>query len=1081
MTRKNKQGVYLQRPSLGKKNIFFISENSLWSVSTRGGIARKLVSGTGRVVSCLLSPDEKHIAYTFSEEGSYDVYIMPSEGGYAKRVTFHNVLSSPAGWSSNSSFLYIRSSMRNALRAGVELFKVSAGGGDLVPLNAGHALWINVDAGGENVLLGKHDIDVAWWKHYRGGNAGTIWIGSLKTMDFKPLFKHPAGYVLPQFDSGRIYFISDRDGTGNLYSTNLEGEDLLQHTRHKKFYVRFLSMKNGKAAYQHAGDIYLCDVKTNQVKRLDIRLSAPLKPEKTYFINTQKYCKLCAVSDDGKNTLFSIRGKQVILPVRHGASRIPGIKQGVRYKLSRFLNDGTSVISVSDESFVKSSDESLEEEELVIYKTDYHKKPVKLGRVPEGYVTDLAVSHDGKKTVAGTNRRQLFLIDIKTKSWELIDTSTYRKEGNLLWVPEWSPDDRYIAYSKVEDSFYSIFLYDVRDREIIRITNSEFDDFFPSFDPSGKYLYFSSMRYIDPYIDFFDINFAYAAPFKPYLLVLHKDTPVPFIIPHEKETEDKKNEKKKDDEKPAVSLYKEGLSNRVFEIPGIPASPFCIASGVQDKILIATWPLKGLREREGWFETDHRDMIKIQVYDLIENKCDTYVEGIQEFVLSANKKWMAVKKDDKYWAFSTGEKPPEALVKGTQNGGAGDTPGLLDFKKIKIQVDLKKEWRQIFLEAWRFQREHFWNENMSGIDWEEVKTRYLPLLDKINTREALSDLLWEVHGELGTSHAYNFGGDFEGTKGYRVGLLGADFQLDEKLKKYRIQKIYRGDSFYKDSFSPLALPGVNVEEGDYLLAINGEKITLFSYPLAHLVNMTGTEVVLTISKNGSAKDSREVTVKTLSSERELRYRDWVNKNIEYVLKKTDGQAGYFHIPDMGTKGLIEFDRYFYQYLDKKGLIIDVRNNGGGYVSQTLLQKLYRQLVGFIKTRWDGRLFTLPDCTFRGSMVVIIDEFAGSDGDIFPQSFKNLHMGTVIGKRTWGGVVGICINTVLVDRGIVTQPEYAIWFTGQGYGVENYGVAPDIEVENDPRSVYEGKDNQLDAAIEELKRLMKEKEYIEPEL
>jgi tricorn protease len=582
---------------------------------------------------------------------------------------------------------------------------------------------------------------------------------------------------------------------------------------------------------------------------------------------------------------------------------------------------------------------------------------------------------------------------------------------------------------------------------------------------------------MEPYIDHRDIVFSYVSSSKPYIVVLSKDTPLPFVVPHKPEDpskkKDKKNDEDKEEEKIKTKIDKDSLMNRIFEFP-VDSADYYRITPLKNKVILSSIPPTSMLNWRG-----KAPAVKMEIYDLIENRNEPYMTDIEDFVISRNRKWMLLKSTKGEYTFrKAGEKVPE----GKDNKPSRQTGGKVDTNKININIDLKKEWKQIFNEIWRMGKEFFWNEEMSGVDWDSVKAKYEPVVDRINSREELNDLLWEMQGELGTSHAYIFGGELQKTKGYKIGLLGADFDFDKAKSLYKVSRIYKGDTFSKDKFSPLLLPGVNVEVGDYILSVNGEVVEPDVHPYKYLLNYAGKEAVLTVSKTGKTEDAREVSVPTIPNETPLIYRDWVNYKIKYVSEKTNNDVGYFHIPNMSTEGLMEFDRYFYQNMDKKGLIIDIRCNGGGFTSQNFLQKLYRRLVGFVKTRWHNKPETIPDYTFRGSIVVIIDENAGSDGDIFPRTFKNLNMGTVVGKRTWGGVVGISGSELnrTVDKGGSTQPQHAIWFIQQKYTVENYGVDPDIEVDNDPKSINEGKDNQLDVAIEEVRKLIEKNDYIEPD-
>jgi tricorn protease len=1064
------QKSYLYQPSLGNDKIFFIAENSLWSVSIEGGIAKRLVTGEGVTSKPMLSPDGNLIAFNFNEEGSTELYIMPSEGGTAQRLTYHNRPSTPAGWSNDSKTIYFASTMKSQFNRTPELFSIAVDGGTISPLNIGSFHWINIHPDGNKTVLGKNRTDLSYWKRYKGGTAGQVWYGTINDLKFSQLIKHQAGHVMPQFVGDRIYFLSDRDGISNIYSINLDGEDLKKHTDHKDFYVRNLYVRDGKAVYQLGGEIYLIDLKTDQSIKIEIDLASPLTPDKPYFTLTDKYIEDMDISDDSEHSLFTVRGKLSELPNWSGASKVLGKKQGVRYRLAKYINDDGDIICASDEGG---------EERIELHHSTYLKEREVLATLPAGRIKRIYPSNEGKKAVVISSQGVYYILDIDKKTLEQFD----KTESIFIdYFQTWSPDDRYIAYTKVKgkDDTSSIFIYDTQEKEVIRITDDEFNDRNPEFDPEGKYLYFVSLRYMEPYIDHRDIVFSYQKSSKPYIVILNKETPLPFLVPHKpEEPTKKKNDKNnnnddKEEKKVETKIDKDGIIDRIFEFPVEPAMEYYGVIALKDKVILPSLDPIGMFSWRG-----KPIGLKLEIYDLIENRVEPYMTDIQGLAVSRKKKWMLFKSTKgEYTIRKAGEKPPE----GKDNKPSRQTGGKVDTSKINIKVDLKQEWKQIFNEVWRMGKEFFWNEEMSGVDWEKVKAKYEPILDRLNTREELNDLLWEMQGELGTSHAYIFGGELQKTKGYKIGLLGADFEFDTSKSLYKVSRIYKGDTFSKDSFSPLLLPGINVEVGDYILLINGEEVDPKAHPYKHLLNYTGNEAVLTVSKTGKMDDAREVSVPTISSETPLIYRDWVNANINYVSKKTSNEVGYFHLPNMSTEGLMEFDRYFYQNLDKKGLVIDIRCNGGGFTSQYFLQKLYRRLVGFVNTRWHNKPETIPDCTFRGSIVVIIDENSGSDGDIFPRSFKNLNMGTVVGKRTWGGVVGISGSELnrTVDKGGSTQPQHAIWFIQQKYSVENYGVDPDVEVDNDPKSINEGKDNQLDVAIEEVKKLMDKQDFIEPD-
>jgi tricorn protease len=609
------------------------------------------------------------------------------------------------------------------------------------------------------------------------------------------------------------------------------------------------------------------------------------------------------------------------------------------------------------------------------------------------------------------------------------------------------------------------------------VTRPEFRDVHPSWDPDGKYLYFLSYRVFDPVYDslYFDLGFPRAV--RPYLVTLRADEPSPFVprprgmggaMPKPSQPQEQKKartRKKPEAETPSLRIDLDGIGERILPVP-VPEGRYSQVVGIKGKILLTSWPVLGSLGRDS-FSGGSGPRGTLEVYDLAEQRHDVLTGGINGFEVSRDGQTLAYRSGRRLRVVKAGEKPPD------HDDGATRRSGWLDLDRVRVSIDPGSEWMQMFKEAWRLQRDHFWAEDMSGVDWWLVLDRYSPLVAKVATRLEFSDLMWEMQGELGTSHAYELGGDYRPAPAYLVGHLGADLAYepdpggphpgDKAAAAWRFTHVVVGDAWDPEAGSPLRAPGVNIAAGDRLLAVNGRKVDADTTPAALLVNQAGLAVDLTVARpDGSGQ--RTVVVSTLRDDRPARYREWVSANRARVREATGGRVGYVHLPDMGARGYAEFHRSYLAEVEHEALIVDVRFNGGGHVSQLVLEKLARRRIGYDVSRW-GEPEPYPADSPAGPLVALTNEHAGSDGDIFTHCFKLLGLGPVVGKRTWGGVIGISPRHALVDGSLTTQPEYAFWFSDVGWSVENYGTDPDVEVDIRPQDHVAGCDPQLDKAVE----------------
>jgi tricorn protease len=1080
---------YYRFPTIHEDEIVFVAEDDLWAVPAMGGVARRLTANLGAVSHPSFSPDGQWLAFVGREEGHAEVYVMPAEGGPARRLTFQGGNATVVGW--HEERIVFASDVGRPFRRDLWLYTVDLEGNEPERLELGPAQ--AASWGEEGLVIGRNTGDPARWKRYRGGTAGEIWIDPQGTGEFHKLIDLPGNLASPMWIGPRIYFLSDHEGVGNLYSCTPEGQDLQQHTDHREFYARNAATDRRRIVYHAGADLFVFDPVADKGQPVEVAYHSPQVQRSRKFVESAKYLEDYALSHDGARLALVARGQTFTLGNWEGPVLQHGVRNGVRYRLTRWLKDGERVVLVSDEGG---------QDHLEVHTLDGSADARSYTDLDLGRPTAMRVS-PAKDQVALTNHRQeLILVDLESGQRTVIEQSQYHFIAGF----DWSPDGRWIAYSFAPDPRVLVIkLYDVESGEIHPVTDPLRHDYAPAFDPEGKHLYFLSARVFNPVYDNmqFDLNFPRGV--RPYALTLRKDLDSPFV-PQPRGFEAKKEEKEEDapadtagseeegeegtddasageaaagaDDAPAgdeerVIIDLDGLAERIVAFP-VGEGKYETLEAIKGRVFYTVLPVEGaLDDASPSQEVEAKATLKVFELETIEES--TFFPRVTSFKLSADGTAMACRIGRKLRVTEAKRDPGKKLPTETD---PGRKTGWIDLSRVKASVEPAHEWRQMFHEAWRLQRDYFWTEDMSGVDWERVLQRYAPLVDRVASRSEFSDLMWEMQGELGTSHCYEMGGDYRPAPQYSLGFLGADLAYDAVQDAYRFARVLWGDVWDEKGASPLRRPGVNVAEGMLLLAIGGQRVGRDLHPNELLVNQAGQEVQLTVAEaDGNAP--RTVAVKALGHEMPVRYRDWVEQNRQYVHEKSGGQVGYLHVPDMGAEGYAEFHRYFLVELDHKGLVVDVRHNSGGHVSELLLGKLARRRLGYGLTRWMSH-WPYPEESALGPMVALTDEQAGSDGDIFCHAFKMMKLGKLIGRRTWGGVVGIWPRNWLVDGSVTTQPEFSFWFRDVGWGVENYGTDPDIEVEITPQDWARGADPQLDRAIEEVLREIAENPPLEPD-
>jgi tricorn protease len=1060
---------YYRHPAIHGDTVVFVSEEDLWRVPAGGGIARRLTANPGIVSYPAFSPDGRLIAFTGRDDGPIEVYVMDAEGGALRRLTWAGGMTKVVGWRPDGSEVLFASDFEQPFPGYAHLHAVSVDGGPTAPLGHGPARAISFAPDGPGLVIGRNSGDPARWKRYRGGTAGTIWVDRKGDGKFSPLIRIAGNLADPMWIGPRIYFLSDHEGTGNIYSCTSTGRGLKRHTHHEDFYVRFPGTDGTRIVYQAGADLHVFTPATGEAARIEIGLHSPRTQRNRKFVSFPRYLEDHDLHPEGHSIAVTGRGGAFTMGLWEGAPRRHGATSGERCRLARWMPDGKRFVAITDEGG---------EESLVVFSTGATDRRKRI-EGDLGRAVDMVVAPAGGDRVAITNNRQeLLVVDLKKGSVKVVERSPFDRISGVAW----SPDGKWLAYGFSESrNGGAIHLLRVPTGKITRITRGDFRDECPSFDPDGKYLYFLSWRVFDPVYDMLNFDLGFPKGARPYLVALKKSTPSPFSsammsprapgAPLEKDKAEDKSKKKgkkgakKDaDTPPPVEIDLAGIEDRIVALP-VPDARYTKVRGAPGRILFSAWPVEGTLDSQ-WFESGGppaRSSLHAYVFD--SQKTEMVAPKMTDFALSGDGKALAIRIGNRIRVVPAKHKADKTPVKDRPDRETG----WLDLGRIRVEVVPGDEWRQMFREAWRLQRDQYWREDMGGLDWQGIHDRYLPLVDRVSTRTEMSDLIWEMQGELGTSHCYEFLGDYNPQPTWFQGFLGADLALDAESRTWRIARIPHGDSWEGKKTSPLAAPGVGLAEGDEILEIDGAKLDHRCVPGQHLVNQAGRDVTLAVRSGG--KRRRLVTVKTLGSEFGLRYRDWVEANRAHVHEATGGRVGYIHIPDMGARGYSEFHRYFGVEVDRDGLVIDVRFNGGGHVSCLLLEKLLRRRIGFDATRW-GQPEPYPSDAPMGPMVALTNEYAGSDGDIFSHSFKLFGLGPLIGKRTWGGVVGIWPRHALVDGTITTQPEFSFWFEDVGWGVENYGTDPDIEVEIKPQDHAAGRDPQMERALREITKRLK---------
>jgi len=1085
-----REGRLLRFPDIYKDKIAFMYGGDLWLASSTGGTARRITSHPGRELFPKFSPDGKLLAFTGQYDGNFNVYVMPSEGGQPKQLTFYQgsaqplsdrmgVLNQVIGWTPDGKSIVFLS-RRDASNGWIKRpFTVSIDGGLPQPMPMDEGGLLSFSADGTKIAYNRIFRNFRQWKRYTGGLAQDITIYDIKNNVVDQVIPH-TDYTdtFPMWRGNTIYFTSDR-GPGhrlNLYSYDQGSKQVEQLTKFDEFDVMWPSLGPDAIIFENGGYLYRFDLEARQAEKLVVYVSGERDQAMKHWVSASKQITDFDIAPDGKRAVFAARGEVFTVPAKDGSTRNLTHSPGVREQHVSWSPNGQWIVYISDRTG---------EDEIYIAPQDGLAAEQQITSGHKGFMFQPAWSPDSSKIAWADKDLKLWYVDVKEKKPVEVDRGKY---GEILNY-SWSPDSKWLAYDKNLESGYSVvYLYGLTDRKMTAVTSTLTNSYSAVFDRDRRYLYFLSDRDYNEVLGNIDFEFANPKTTRVYAVTLTADepspfptlsdevkvkseepaaaTPVPELNKKGKQPPSKKEPEPKTEEKAVQTETKEpprvfkidldGIQNRIVAL-AVPPAVIRNLDASKEAIYYSTSPIGGL---SGPLPGENP---AIHAYDLKERKDKVLLEGADRFALSTDGSKLLYRAEGDGPVGIIDAKPPDAPHK------LGD--GALKLDGMRAEADPPQEWKQIFNEVWRQERDYFFEASMNGVDWQKTKDQYAQLLPYVADRYSLTYILGEMIGELSNSHTYVGGGDFPDLHPVNVGMLGADFEADPASGMYRIKKIFSGENWDAHARSPLTEPGVNIKEGDYLIAINGRALRAPQTPDEFLVNMANEVVTLTVNSKAAAGGARQVVVKPIGDEYNLRELNMIEANRKKVDAASGGRIGYVYLPNMGDEGLNQFVKQYFPQIRKEGIIFDVRYNGGGFVDQLIFARLRRVLAAMGSAR-NFESGTTPGNVFYGYMACVTNHYAASDGDIFSYMFKRYKLGPLIGERTWGGVRGIRGNIPLMDGGYITRPEFSLYGLDSKWVIENRGVEPDVVVDNPPDLVRKGQDPQLEKAVEMLMEQIK---------
>ncbi len=1024
----------LREPDISGDNIVFVYGGDLWTVGKDGGNAVQLTTQIGAESAPHYSPDGKWIAFSGNYDGNNDVYIIPVIGGVPKRLTYHPNADLVIGWSKDGKEVLFNSVRDSYNSRFTRIFKVSVEGGmpAELPLPYGY----DGDISKDGKMLAYNHIAPAfrWWRNYRGGRASYINILKFADNSITKVPRTRANDAFPEWIGNTIYFMSDRDRVMNIWKYEPGAEKPEQVTFIKNSDIKSFGTDGAELVVSQDGYLHLLDTNTGKHNKITVNVPTEGLNIRPHFVKVARQIRYSGISPTGKRAVFEARGEILTVPAKDGNIRNITNSPGNMERSPAWSPDGKRIAWFGE----------YEGEYALIITDQFGKnKPEVITFEEHRYFSEMKWSPDSGKILFTDQRCNLYYIDLKDKKPVKIDGDYYFSGyGSGTLSSSWSPDSKWIAYAKLQKKFMrDIYLYSLENGKSYLVTDGMAEADNPAFDQNGKYLYFSvsTNKGVDVGSDMSE--FPHHPTASLYAVVLSADEPSP-LKPESDEEEaakaDKKKHKKKDKkEDKSTKIDLENIGHRIVALKA-PAAEIHSLSAGKDKLFYLTL------NRSNFTSSLH-------MYDIKKNKDEVLGGGLSGYDLSADGKKMLISMRGRYAIVDAGKK-----IK------PGD--GSLGTSSMEVYTDPRAEWAQMLFEAWRIERDFFYDPGMHGRDWPAVWEKYKTYLPYISHRDDLNYVIGMLIGELTIGHAYVFGGDLPRADRVPGGLLGVDFAVEDGL--YKFKKIYRGENWNPDLRSPLTEPGIKVKEGDYLLEVNGIALKAPTNPYALFQNTAGKQVRIKVNSKPEMTGAKTVTVVPVQSEVTLRHREWIENNRKKVEKLSNGRLGYGFIPNTSSAGYRYFERYFFAHTDKQGFILDERFNGGGYPADYIIDMMGRSLFNMVKYRTHPSV-PMPTAAVYGPKAMLINEWSASGGDIIAIYFRDRKLGKMIGRRTWGGVVGLSGYPALMDGGFVTSPTMAIVTEKEGFDVENRGIAPDIDIEITPADYVAGRDPQLEKAIEVL--------------
>ncbi|MDA3953359.1 MAG: PDZ domain-containing protein [Bacteroidales bacterium] len=1033
-------------PDVFENTIVFVSGEDIWSVNAEGGIATKLTFHDGTERHPKFSPDGNLIAFTGEYDGNSDIYVMNKNGGEITRVTYHPDYDEMLGWHPVKNKIMF-SSRRHSSNRYTKIFLISTDGTGLEELIMYDAARASFSPDGSKIAFNKTSREDRTWKRYQGGRAQEVYTYDFVANKETNISNFLGTDRIPMWIGTKIYFSSDRDKNLNIFAYDTENKSIEKITNHSEYDIRRPSYGKDKIVYEMGSDIWMLDVNSKETKKVEIEITLDSEEARPYLKNVSKEIREIEISPTGKRALIVARGEVFTVPVKEGIIRNLSNNAGARDRGAVWSPNGTKIAYLSDKSG---------EYEINITNQDGKSESVKLTTNVDGYRHTLRWSPNSRKIAYTDQNLTLYILDVVTKKitkvdkaeYENVDVSIHKKPISEY---NWSPDSRFIAYTKMnKDYMYQIYIYSFDSKQIHCVSNGLFHDFGPVFTKDGEHLLFISNRRFKPTYCDIEWEMVYKDIAGIYALSLKKNGK--SIIPFKSDEEKVRPVMPKPPSRVRIDF--DGIASRVETLP--------LERGNYRNLGVNASTLFYFNAEDGDFNKfEYRvpDKMDLYSYDFENKKENKIIEGINDYKLSFNGESIIYKKDLKLAIMSTNPKKIKE--------------DFLDLHNLEMWYTPMDEWKQIFNEAWRLERDYYYDANMHGLDWDAMKVKYGALIDRASCRSDVGFIIGELIGELNTSHTYVYGGDSKrDADRVNIGMLGADWKIDKENNLFQFAKIYGEPDWSREIYPPLTKPGINIKEGDYLLKVNGKEIIADKNIYSNFIGLAGQQVVLTVNSKPTLTGAKEIVVKPARSESRIRYMAGLESNRIAIDKASNGKIGYIYLPDTYNGSATDFPKYFYSQTKKEGIILDGRFNGGGLDPEIFLQRLLKKPHGYWTRRYSSDQM-IPALAVNAHMACLTNRYAGSGGDELPYEFQFNNMGPVIGTRTWGGLVGVSMFMQLIDGGGLTAPDYRIYNEKGDWVVENVGVQPDIEIEINSEKMANDYDTQMMKAVEYLMQKIEE--------